>query len=365
MIRASNLHRFRNCSGAPAAEKDIPDPPDKIWTGEGTIVHGLLNGTVLAKDVENEDLLDIADRMEAIASHILEKILPEGQEGYERLEVIKDRDEPYFVEYGGEKIISGHPDFIQIGTIFGKRVAVILDYKSGYLEVPAPELNDQLRSYAVMVWQAFAGIEEVYASIVPRFGAPPVPVHYDSNDLMRAVLDLVDVEKASRDAKAIRKPSVDACRYCRARATSRCPETLHIDPKLITMNSLIDLTPAQKGELLDLSTIATGNIKRLKERLEEELRDDPNAVEGWHLVPGDIKGSIKDSDACYQLVSEFMTVEAFQACLKVAQKPLKDAIKDYLVTNGCAKKNAAARIKEILAPVTVFTQNKPSLEKKP
>lgn len=364
MIRASNIHRDRNCSGAAAACEGVPEPVAQVWTGEGTIVHDLLKHPEKASEAEDH-LVEIADQMQGCADWIVDKIFPE-QEGYERLELIRDREEPFFVEYEGRKIISGHPDFIQIGVILGKRVALILDFKSGYLEVPAPEMNDQLRAYAVMVWQDESlAVEEVYVSIVPRFGKSPVPVHYTADELPLALLDLADVDAASRDKKAVRTPSVGACRYCRARATSKCPETLNIDPRLITMNSLIDLSPEKKGELLDLAEIATGNIKKLKERLKEEIASDPNAVEGWHMVPGDVRGSIPNVDACYQIVSDFMTMEEWQSCLKIAQKPLKDAIKDFLgATENIKGKAAAQRIKEILAPVTVLKQGEDRLEKK-
>lgn len=362
MIRASNIHRFRNCSGAPAAEAGIPERLVKSWTEEGTLIHAALESDQEFKKLP-EHLVDVAEWMDASRRYLIDKVFPE-QEGYERLEVIKERH--MFIQFEGVKIISGHPDFIQIGTIFGKRVALILDFKAGFLEVPAPEANDQLRAYAVALWQdKELMIEEVYASIVPRFGVAKPPVHYTGQDLPLALLDLVDVEKASRDAKAVRTPSVGACRYCRARATSNCPETLYPDRRLKEMPSLIALSSAQKGELLDLCEVTAGNIKALKERLYDELKEDPNAVEAWALVPGNVVGSIPSAEACYQIVSDFMTQEEFQSCLKVAQKPLKDAIKDYLAEKeGVKEKAAAQRIKDILAPVTTFKQGEDRLERK-
>lgn len=362
MIRASNIHRDRNCSGAAFACEGIPEPAGQVWTGEGTIVHDILKNPALAKDAEDH-LVDIADQMQGTADWIVDKIFPD-EDGIVRGHLLRDLDQTFFVTHNGEKIISGHPDFIQFGVIRGRNVALVLDFKSGYLEVPAPEMNDQLRAYAVMVWQEFE-VDEVYASIVPRFGKTPTSVHYGSDELPLALLDLAEIVVASKDAKAVRTPSVGACRYCRARTTSKCPETLHIDERLIRMNPLIDLSPEKKGELLDLAEIASGNIKKLKERLKEEIKADENAVTGWHLVPGNMLGSITDADGCYQIVSDFMTLAEYQACLKVGLKPLKDAIKDFLASKENVKGKAAVqRIKDILAPVTVFKQNEDRMEKK-
>jgi hypothetical protein len=361
-IRASNIHRFRNCSGSPAAEAGIAERDPKSWTTEGTLIHAALESAEAFKALPDH-LVDTAEWMDQSRQYLVDKVFPE-QEGYEQLEVI--REHQFFVDFEGERIISGHPDFVQLGTIFGKRVALILDFKAGFLEVPAPEANDQLRAYAVAVWQDVdLKIDEVYASIIPRFGVAKPPVFYSSQDLPQALLDLADVHRATLDAKATRAPSVAACRYCLARATSRCPETLNPDRRLKEMPSLIALSPVEKGELLDLCEITAGNIKALKERLYDELKENADAVSGWGLVPGDVRGTIADVDACYQAVSEMMTLEEFQGCLKVAQKPLKDAIKDFLGAKEAIKGKAAAlRIKAILAPVTLFKQGEDRLERK-
>lgn len=362
MIRASNISRYRNCSGAPAAESGIPEREAKAWTTEGTLIHAALESSDAFKALPDH-LIDTAEWMEQSRQYLVDKVFPD-QEGYERLEIIRERQ--FFIEFEGERIISGHPDFIQIGTIFGRRVALILDFKAGFLEVPASEANDQLRAYSVAVWQdSDLKIDEVYASIIPRFGVAKVSVHYSPQDLPQALLDLVDVYHASLESKAIRTPSVGACRYCRARSTSNCPETLYPDRRLKEMPSLIALSPTQKGELLDLCEIVAGNVKALKERLYDELKEDSAAVEGWGLVPGNIVGTIPNVDACYQVVSDMMTLEEFQSCLKVGQKPLKDAIKDYLGSKeGVKGKAAAQRIKDILAPVTSLKQGEDRLEKK-
>lgn len=259
-----------------------------------------------------------------------------------------------------------HPDFIQIGTIFGQKTALILDFKSGFLDVPTPEANDQLRAYAVAVWQdPDLLVSQVFASIVPRFKRNPVTVHYSSQDLPMALLDLVEVYRAAQDEAATRIPSVEACRYCRARATSRCPETLYPPAKLKEMPSLIALSPEQKGELLSLCEIVQGNIKALKERLYDELKQDAAAVEGYHLVPGDFRSSIPDAAACYQIVSDMMTAEEFQACLKVGMGDLKGELKDkFRAAENLKAKVAAQRVDMLLAPVTVKKQSEMKLEKK-
>jgi hypothetical protein len=360
MIRASSLHRFRNCHGAAHAERDLPDSGEKSWTGDGKLVHSALENPALFAALPRH-LLDVADSMSMTAEYLVDKIFP-NEDGIERGEVIRERQ--FFIEHKGQKIISGHPDYVQIGTIFGKRVGLILDFKSGYLEVETPDCNDQIRSYAVAVWQdKELNLDEVYGCIVPRFGMM-TPVHYSETDLPQALLDLVDVYEASLDTKAKRTPSADGCRYCRARATSLCPETLNPPMELINPKPLIALTPKEKGELLILCEIVAGNIKRLKERLYEELEADATAVEGWQLAPGDTRSSIPDVSACFQIVSEIVSEPEFYSCLTVKTGELKDALKNHIRDRDEIKGKALdMRVKTILEPVTVKKQGAPVLER--
>ena len=371
MIRASSIHRYRRCAGAPAAEASLPKEfthRTAKWTGDGTLVHEALcdDSKVAALP---DDLMEIVESMSLAAEYTIDKILPLGQEGIERLECVRERTAPFLVYYDGKPFIAGHPDLIQYGTIYGRRVAVILDFKSGYLDVPASECNDQLRAYSVGVWQESIGqdepLAEVYAAIVPRFGRS-TPVQYETDDLKRALLDLWEVHEATRNALAVRNPSVDACRYCPARATSACPETLHPPETLINMPSLINLSPKQKGELLTVCEQVAGNIKALREILYAELEASPEAVEGWWLAPGNVSKPINDTGKCYNVVAEYIEPEEFQALTKVKKKPLVDTLKGIIAEReGVNKKTAGKRVDEILAPVIEPKQGNSRLESKP
>lgn len=359
MRRASSIHRDRLCNGAPAACEGIPDIAERSWTGDGRIIHDALKDDSKMKELD-DDLFDVAEALASSASYIIDKIFPEGSS--EKGHIVRERDEPFLVIHDGTPIISGHPDFIQYGTINDARVALILDFKSGFLEVPSPECNDQLRAYSVAVWQESQKtdepLDEVYASIIPRFGRA-TPVKYTSADLPMALLDLVELDEIARDANAIRTPSVEACRYCRARATSRCPETLYPPVKLSRMKSLIELTPAEKGELLTLSKVVQGNIKALTDRLYEELQGDSSAVAGWELVPGKVAKNIENVAACYAQVEELLEVAEYQKCLKVQKKRLVTAIKDELfVRENLKGKSAEKRVADILDPVIIPKQGK-------
>jgi hypothetical protein len=359
MIRASSLHRYRSCPGAPAAERGIPQREEKEWTRDGTTVHRALEGAGAVQVPPH--LVEVVDWMNISKEYLLDKVFP-ATEGVTREEVVKERQ--MFVTHKGRQIISGHPDFIQLGTIWGKRVALILDFKAGFLDVPAPEANDQLRAYAVMVWQELK-VHEVFAAIIPRFGIAKAPVFYTHQDLPEALEDLAEVELAGNDAKARRIPSVEACRYCNARATSSCPETLKPDKRLTEMPSLINLTPAEKGALLNLCEIVAGNIKMLKDRLYDELAENPEAVEGWLLAPGDFRSSIPDAARAYERVQDLMTPEEFQACLSVKMGDFKEEIKGKLRDKeGIKGKVLSSRLENVLEPMIVRKQGDPKLERK-
>jgi hypothetical protein len=356
-IRASDAYpvslcpgKFRACDGLPDYREDDPT------RDSGTRVHAADAGEEIDLSDDEEVTLETVKAKREFVSDKL-------SEGLKHLKTIREKD----YAFGN---FTGHPDVVEIWeNEDGHYVrGLVWDTKTGWREQTEPASNLQVRIYVYLAFMAHPEIDEIYAGLIPsRFKTPP-PVLYNRLDLPAIEANLADIWNAANKPDAPRIPSYDACLYCRARATDRCKETIPMNNKLAIIKAeslLATLTPKEKGMLLEECSIIEGNIKIARLRLKQELSENPDAVEGWGLVPGDVRGSIPNAEACYQIVSDFMTQEEFQSSLKVAQKPLKDAIKDYLVEKeGINGKAAAARIKAILAPVTILKQGEDRLERK-
>lgn len=354
-IRASNGYQAYLCPGSVSAQEGLPERTGDAVQTSGTRVHAADAGE------EIELFADEEDTLETIQSK-RERLSAPFREGFESLNVIREKD--YLFGY-----FKGHPDFVEILGNDQQIRAMIFDSKTGWKEQTAPEQNLQLRIYAYLIFNEHPEVGEVVAGLIPSRLKTPLPVLYSRSDLPAIEEQLGDIHAEATKPNAKRIPSDEACRWCRARSTDRCPESIPLNTQLFkTPPELLikTLTPSQKGQLLDECKLLEGHIKAAREHLYAEIKRNPDAIENYHLVPGDVRGSIPNVDACYQTVSDMLTLEEFQSTLSVKQKALKDAIRDYLgSTEGIKGKAAATRIKALLAPVTVFyKQGKDRLERK-
>lgn len=358
-IRASEGGAVRSCPGRLLAARGIADfrTYDPV-RDSGTRVHAADAGLKVDPKltVEEQDTLEVIQTKRT-------KLTVDFTEGFTHCEIIRER------EYRHDNF-KGHPDVVDIWLDpTGETWALIWDSKSGFLEQEAPDISIQLRIYSYLVFHAHAKVDYIVAGLIPsRFRAPP-PVIYSRDDLPAMEKDLNAIWDAANELHAKQIPSVSACRYCPIRATDKCPPTRDLPAALKqpNMSSLLSaLTPARKGELLDMVELVSGNIKRVRELLRAELEANPDAVEGWQLSPGNSCRSIPDASACFQVVAEYLSPEEFSGIAKVGVGDVTDALKAKLRALPVPLKGMEAdnKIKDMLAPVIESKSNQAKLERK-
>ena len=181
--------------------------------------------------------------------------------------------------WGLDEQVSGQVDF---GIQKGSR-AIIIDYKTGYLDAIEAEQNMQLKCYAVLVKEKFPHLEEITVAIIqPRVWPEVSQAFFDQK--------FADCPAGNRghhceifDPKAERHPGPIQCKYCKAKAD--CPEAIALTTDLIKYENL-ELPSEKLPELLDACGAAKKIIAAIEARAKSILELDSGAVAGWTLKAG-------------------------------------------------------------------------------
>ena len=119
--------------------------------------------------------------------------------------------------------LSGHIDLL---VRCNDGIDMIVDYKFNFLEVTRASQNLQLMAYGIL-WQPQAR-EEIHTILTAGGNEEPfTATPWGAGTLFAAFNEMVKICWPAMKIDAPRCPS-DACRYCPAKCSSRCPETMDI-----------------------------------------------------------------------------------------------------------------------------------------
>lgn len=362
-IRASNGYQAELCPGSVRAQEGLPEikQPDAL-RDSGSRIHAADAGEEIDLELNEEETLEIVKaKREAVSAPF--------RDGYETILILRET-------YLEDDMFTGHPDYIEVIQSETSTRSLIFDSKTGWKEQTAPEQNLQLRIYAWLQYES-APTSDIVAGLIPAKFKTPLPVLYNGDDIDLIREHLTAIWKAANAPDTPRVPGKEQCRYCRARATDRCPETIpsrsnlpdglvynYMDILLNQHESLLaSLTPEQKGRLLDECEILEGNIAMARARLLEEAQAHPSAVVGWRVGMTKGRPSIDDAQKCFDQVSEYLPQDEFVTVCKVHKTKLVDALKVKLraLATPIRGEKAATLIKGLLDPVTVAGEGSPKL----
>lgn len=350
MIRASSLRQAQLCPGSVRAQDGLPE----IATDDsalGTLIHAADAGNAGAL----AQLREIPGGIDLLEKTVVkrEELSAEYARGGDVYALLRE-------ETLTGLLVTGHPDQVIILEMKdGAFRALIWDSKTGWKEQDEPAINLQLRAYAYLVFTRYPTVEEIVAGLIPSRFKVPSPVVYTRADITAIEAELKDIQAEAAKPEAKRIPSFDACRYCRAKATDRCPETLQLPATFNQPLNIATLTPEQKGILLEQCEMASDRIKTIREKLKEELAGNPDAIAGWTLKPGRKNPIIAKPSEIYALVEDAIDPEAFgDSCCEVSVTKLRKvlgAALDWKVKDH--KKNTDARLGALLT----YVETAPSL----
>lgn len=343
---ASSLERIALCPGSHYAEMGRPEETSDIQS-EGTLVHQILSGE---KQVEELDeslhwiIETIASEELRITAQIFGQTVPHP---------IMERRMWY--EEAGLKIFSGQPDRIYIS----KDYTLLIDYKAGFKAVEDIAKNYQLMAYVVLTAREF-GAKEVFAAVIqPRTGRTTEIARYDEQAIGRAEEKIKQLLSGAT-IEAPRNPSLKACEYCKAKGI--CREAITMATSIVPVNVnpaevYQTLKPEEKADVLSKISFAEKIFKAVKDEAKKELEQNPDAIPGFYLKPGNNVRNISDNEEAMRVLrGEGISPEEILHSLKLPVGSIEDLLK---AKKGISKNEAKELVNQILPLDT--KPNAPSL----
>lgn len=355
-MRASSLFRYAACPSSWKREQASPQQPEdeSPEAASGTRIHLALAGGKVDLNVDEEAVVEKCwDMMSAFVQDM-------GQPDEEWIE--QPLSIPAEILKLGDLEITGHPDRVLI--YYATKTAIVLDWKSGWGDVPPSELNLQLRAYCLMTKMKLGkAIEKVIVVIAKRkSNQPDCTVYEGRQTFIDALNEIRSIAQRAIDAdeNAELHPSEGACKYCSAQAT--CPairgQIERLTQLAIAPQRWREYPIEDRLQLWDKIKLAKKAIHLIELRFYEDLVEDPEAYGGeLYLKKGRSVTTITDPAGVF--AASGLTPEAFTACCKVGITALKTAIaKD----RGIKGKALDSTFQEIVGPHSEKSEARQSVE---
>lgn len=179
---------------------------------------------------------------------------------------------------------------------------------------------------------------------------------YSWKEIQEAKREIAGILAAAENPNATRTPSIDACRYCRAKGTERCPETQGVVLAVSRFGQGL-LEPVDLPKMLDACEIAEKVIEAVKARAKEVLVSGEE-IPGWTLKEGNKVRVISDPTKAYQALAGHVPAEVFAGCCTVKVGQLETAFKKATALKG---KAAVEAFEMKLGEAMALKQNSPTL----
>jgi hypothetical protein len=206
----SNLRQRQLCPKSAQLEAEIIEDETSRDARLGKLLHTYWAGPNFDRSflsADERDVLDLADRL---LQDVLNKLALETQHEFHVEQTLTSKD--------GR--LTGTPDKVYVWG--GRRVALVVDLKSGFAVVERAELNLQLRGYAILVVDNYA-VDTVYVAILqPRLWSPSERItlaRYEKDDFEQARTQIAAILDASEREDAPLKAGEEQCRFCKAKLT--------------------------------------------------------------------------------------------------------------------------------------------------
>lgn len=323
---ASSAQRYALCPGSFLLEKQSPPVEETQDATDGTIIH-----EALALDRSPDTLTESQRKVYEMCAAASRRLC--SGRGDARC---VDYERRLFNHSGS---FSGKPD---VAVDYGNGTGVIIDFKTGRNEVERAAGNMQLRWLAVLAAQNY-GLSEVTVAIIQPLAGDPSVCTYTAEDLAQAEAECDAIIAALYEPNAPRNPSLEACKYCKAKAI--CPEAqaaamdvatpLRNVPEGTTPDAIAaTLTGPHLAEFLKRSKLAEAVIDACRAEAKRRLAEGQD-VPGFTLKPGRIQEKITNPTEVFnRFVKLGGSEEAFLACVTIGKEKLKTAVKTATTLKG-------------------------------
>jgi hypothetical protein len=333
---ASETERIALCPAAFLRAKNQPDPPSDI-AQTGTRIHEAVEtGDRDGLTISEERLADECTQL-ALIVHDECGFDPTG-------DAIKEK-RLWLTHHKTYLLMSGKPDLV---VIDGDR-ALVIDYKTGYLETLEASQNLQLRTLAVLV-AANHDVNEVSVAIVQPNIRPGYSIaRYDERDLDLAERQLRKILDDAQDENAVANPGEKQCRYCKAKPV--CKEAQEASFSVIEADTTT-LDVVRLPALLEKCDLADRVIKSIRDAALDVVRNG-GTVDGWELPEAGQSRSFVSTHAVFNALGDVIPREAFANACDVKLNKLEVAWLDA-TDDSETKKSRLETMRSFLDPVSVY-----------
>src|SRR5215469_11616025 len=210
-----------------------------------------------------------------------------------------------WLDYDGKKALSGRFDVVY----FTEKLALVIDYKTGWLEPDPAETNSQLKVLAVLVGIALPSVEEIVVQIISGpYGV--TEARYNLETLSQAYREIIATLRAINDPNAKFAPSPEACRYCPATMICQAYRDATVGPVAKLQIAELPLEPERAAKLVDEVSM----LRRLCDSVEEFYADKWQAdlgftIPNYAMVRGPQRRTVEDWRAARKRLQEFIEPE--------------------------------------------------------
>lgn len=367
---ASGAPRIVHCAGSVAAEALCPGDEQTEVALQGTVIHlALETGKEEGLEVNAGDVVQNLKKIEIDAIEAWQKEF--GIEDYKLI-----REERFWIRDANlDMVMSAKPDATAIGKgRDGRTYALVLDFKSGFLDTEPATQNWQVKTQAVAVRHEFPDVDVIRAAIIQhRFGSKYDPVDFEWADIDQTWAELKFYLHLSKQPDAPRVPG-SWCRYCRARGA--CPQAGAVallpqvaipaneEEDAVAMVALLNvhqLESIRSRKPLIVAILDAVN-DRMKQLPAEEL-----ALVGLQLVPSNPTRTLPNVQAVYELLVREKLLDddaEFRALCKIGVGDLEELIVPRVQKkfNLSTIKDSKVEAGKLLAPVVVPSPRSPTLK---
>ncbi len=348
---ASETERLALCRASFLRSKNQPDTSSGI-AQTGTRIHEAVeSGDRAGLTLAEEQLADDCDQLALI---VFDEVFPD----WEKANTTTIKEQRLWLTHRGAlrdslrqrepswhgSIFSGKPDLVAIN----EDRALVIDYKTGYLETIEASRNMQLRALAVLV-ESNHDVTEVSVAIVQPNIKPGYSIaRYDERDLDLAERHLRQLLDEAQAEDAVANPGEKQCRYCKAKPV--CKEAQAESFSVIEAD-MTTLDVVRLPELLEKCDLADRVISAIRSAALGVV-ESGGSVAGWEMPSAGKSRSFTSAADVYGVVADVISREAFMEACDVKINALESA---WLETfDDGTKKNNLVSLKERLESVTVW-----------
>lgn len=354
LFSASCFSRRRLCPGSLAMEEGLPNVESE-WSAEGTLLHhAAATGDMTGLTPEQEEI--VKEKL-VVRDQFLESL------GFHGCKIGVEVELGYFRE-PRKALFWSHADLV----VANESVAAVIDYKFGYEEVDAPELNEQLGVYIACVAERVK-VNEYYGLIIPRFGKPAPPVKY-TRDEIPALREIIQEVYDACTPTAPRTPGLKQCAYCKGFQLGLCKESIAMAMNPVNKFSakllanpgqvLQSLKPDDRTKLFDAFAMADKLRKTFVAAVKPMIERDSEFVPGYKLSrEGETRTKVTDMLALERRMQDELGMTCLDVCT-ISNKALTDVVRD---TTGLKGKALSERVEQLVAGLVDTTPVERSLER--